>query len=79
MSREQSVVALEDVIKVKHYVLRSFICENCGYPLSSYENNKGEQHITCPKCGMEYKRKMLGRRHMRSDMYAPDDWTFVKD
>lgn len=66
-------------IPIKRYVAMSFYCENCSLLISSYANDKGEQNITCPKCGAEYHRRRVSRRRMDIVMKAPKGESFDVD
>lgn len=79
MKRKQEPFETGDDLPVRRYVARTFYCEGCGHRISSYENEKGVQKVSCDYCGLSYVRKMKGRRHMCSDMYAPDWATFDMD
>ena len=76
MKRRRLPSETKDDIPVRRYVARSFYCEGCGRLISSYENDEGVQKVSCDYCGLTYVRKMKGRRHICSDMYAPEWATF---
>ena len=79
MKRKHDPPGSEDDLPVRPYVVRTFYCENCGNKVSSYENEDGVQRVSCDCCGLRYVRKVKGRRHLCSDMYAPDWATFDID
>ena len=66
-------------IPIKRYVVMRFYCENCSLLISSYANEKGEQNITCPRCGAEYHRRRTSRRRMDIVMKAPKGESFDLD
>ena len=70
MSRARKEPAPDDAIPIKRYVIMTFYCENCKQEISSYANDKGEQHVTCPRCGAEYHRKRISRRRVEIVMKA---------
>ena len=66
-------------IPIKRYIIMRFYCENCSLLISSYANDKGEQNITCPRCGAVYHRKKVSRRRMEIVMKAPKGESFDMD
>ncbi len=58
--------------KNSRYVLKIFYCEHCGGKIMSYLDDNGVQKVTCERCRLDYVRRKLGRRHMRTDIYIPD-------
>lgn len=56
---------------------RPFIsyCPNCSNKLVGFPDESGMVRIRCRKCMAEVKRKRLGRKHDRLDLYAPEGMT----
>lgn len=55
--------------------LLKVICVNCFAKLTGLEDEAGLTRIRCPKCGTVTISKVMGRRHIRQDIYAPKDKT----
>lgn len=49
----------------------SMFCSNCGNHLTGYKNAEGLIKIECGRCHSVSVRKVIGRRHNRIDVYAP--------
>ncbi|MBR0451906.1 MAG: hypothetical protein IJI78_07930 [Oscillospiraceae bacterium] len=79
MSIERGRSSRSGDIPIKRYVVMRFYCENCSFLISSYANDKGEQNITCPRCGAEYHRRRVSRRRMDIVMKAPKGESFDLD
>jgi len=46
-------------------------CLNCHRNIVGWQDAKGVAKCTCPYCGTVTVTKVLGRKHMRYDVYAP--------
>ena len=46
-------------------------CLNCYNEVIGIQDDKGITKIQCPKCGSVIVSKVMGRRHMRVDIFAP--------
>ena len=47
------------------------ICNNCFQEIYVYRDEEGFIKYKCPKCGSVTVSKVMGRRHVQIDMYAP--------
>lgn len=46
-------------------------CLNCNNDVIGIQDDKGLTKIKCPKCGSVTISRIMGRRHVRVDIYAP--------
>jgi len=46
-------------------------CLNCHHNVSEWIQEDGTAKVVCPYCQATCVVKVLGRRHIRYDMYAP--------
>lgn len=46
-------------------------CLNCHNEVIGIQDDNGITKIKCPKCGSVTVSKIMGRRHVRVDIYAP--------
>ena len=79
MNTRRGHASQDSDVPISRYVVMSFYCENCSRFISSYANDQGEQHITCPKCGAEYHHKRISRRRFEIVMKAPRGESFDWD
>lgn len=49
-----------------------FRCVNCNYESIGYQSEDGLIKFKCPRCGSVTISKMMTRRHIRLDVYAPE-------
>ncbi len=49
----------------------SIHCLNCHNEVIGIQDDKGVTKIRCPKCGAVTVSKIMGRRHVRVDIFAP--------
>ena len=47
------------------------LCNNCESKQIGYPDENGKVKIHCKKCGATTHYKIIGRRHIRLDVYAP--------
>ena len=47
------------------------ICVNCKREIIGYRDECGKTRVTCPCCGAVTVSKIMGRRHVQLDVYAP--------
>lgn len=52
-------------------------CLNSLTRLTAYLDENGEATAHCPTCGSVTKVKILGRRHVQQDTYAPKGQTLM--
>lgn len=46
-------------------------CLNCHNEVLGFQDETGTTKIQCPKCGSVSVTKIMGRRHVRVDIFAP--------
>lgn len=47
------------------------LCQNCETKHIDFPDENGEVKIHCNNCGATTHYKIMGRRHIRLDVYAP--------
>lgn len=57
---------LKDVTTPIHLV-----CLNCHHDLVGYSGENGQTKILCPCCGTLMVSKVISRRHVQVDVFAP--------
>lgn len=53
------------------------ICQNCHGPIVGWQDKEGVTRIQCPKCGAVTVSKLMSRRHVQMDIYAPAGQTIL--
>ena len=56
----------------------SWHCPNCGCQLTGYKNAAGMIKVECKICHSVSVRKVMGRRHNRIDVYAPQGQVTIR-
>ncbi len=51
----------------------SWYCPNCNTEVSGIKDKKNQIKAECPVCGVEMVRTKIGRRHLKIDIYTPQD------
>ena len=49
----------------------TFICVNCKSTIRGIQDSEGRTKIKCTKCGTVTVSKIMSRRHIQMDIYAP--------
>ena len=57
-------------LKLKPKIIRA-VCNNCFGKVEGYRNETGLIRFQCGKCGTTMVSKVIGRRHVQLDVYAP--------
>lgn len=47
------------------------MCHNCQSQVVGWQDQSGLMRIQCPKCGTVTVSKVMSRRHIQLDIYAP--------
>lgn len=47
------------------------LCLNCHREIIGWQNAAGAVKVVCPCCGTVTVTKVMGRKHIRYDVYAP--------
>ena len=47
-------------------------CPNCHHPIVAFWDESGMTRYICPRCGVKTVSKIMGKRHVRSDYFAPE-------
>ena len=47
------------------------MCHNCHYETYVLRDERGFAEIQCPCCGAKITMRMISRRHIQIDVYAP--------
>jgi len=54
-------------------------CNNCGNAVIGMRDETGLTKVRCPRCGTLTASRIIGRRHIRVDVYAPQGQELVDD
>jgi len=55
------------------------LCNNCKNTVIGIRDTNGLTKIRCPRCGTVTVFSLMGRRHVRLDIYAPQGQEFIDD
>lgn len=55
------------------------VCNNCFKITTGYRDEDGVIKYQCAKCGATSISKVMGRRHVHLDMYAPIGQEIIDD
>ena len=47
-------------------------CPNCHQSIIAWWDENGMARYVCPRCGVKTVSKIMGKRHVRSDYFAPE-------
>lgn len=61
-----------DMVQIGGWHPYTCYCPNCGNLLLGYQDRNGTVKMTCKSCQASIVRRMMGRRHHRLDVYAPE-------
>ena len=50
---------------------KTIICNNCYTKLIGWQDSNGLTKVTCHVCGTVTVSKLMSRRHVQLDIYAP--------
>lgn len=53
------------------------MCQNCHFEDYRMWNEAGQASLRCPSCGALTVNKIVSRRHMQIDVYAPKGQVIV--
>lgn len=53
------------------------VCNNCFYQTVHIIDENGVIKYQCPRCGSVTVSRILGRRHVQLDVYAPKGQEFI--
>lgn len=65
-------------LKLKEKLI-NVICNNCFQQIIGFRDEKGLIKYHCPKCGSVTVSRVIGRRHIQLDMYAPQGQEIIED
>ena len=57
----------------------TFICLNCQNTISGIQDSEGRTKIKCAKCGTVTVSKVMSRRHIQLDIYAPQGQRILEE
>ncbi len=55
------------------------VCNNCFEKIIGFRDETGLLKYQCPKCGTVTVSKVVGRRHIQLDVYAPKGQELIDD
>jgi len=55
------------------------LCNNCSNMVIGLRDKTGLTKFRCPRCGTLTVSSIVGRRHIRLDIYAPQGQEFIDD
>ena len=65
---------MDDYIRPSYTVV---VCLNCKHEHLCYADSNGEVKFKCSVCGTKTDYKIVSRRHVQVDVYAPKGQTLV--
>jgi len=65
--------------KIYKEKLVRFSCSNCKNTVIGVCDSAGAGKVCCPKCGTKTIFRLMGRRHINFDVYAPQGQEFIDD
>lgn len=84
-SNSNSVILRENIvgrymarIKLKPKVVRT-VCNNCLQQAECIRDENGIIKYKCVRCGTLIVSKVLGRRHIQLDLYAPSGQELIEE
>lgn len=57
----------------------TFICLNCQNAISGIQDSEGRTKIKCQSCGTVTVSKIMSRRYIRLDIYAPQGQRILEE
>lgn len=55
------------------------VCNNCLRQTIGYRDENGMIKYQCPRCGAVNISKVMGRRHIQFDLYAPSGQELIDE
>ena len=68
--REKGAINAMGSIKLKPKAVK-VVCNNCFRITTGYRDENGVVKYQCARCGATSVSKVMGRRHVQLDVYAP--------
>lgn len=54
-------------------------CNNCGNVVTGVRDESGAMKVQCSRCGTLIVSRIVGRRHVRMDVFAPQGQELMDD